>query len=306
MLCQTCTDIHKNLSITRNHKIHEISKLTYQNLLDNQCKEICSCGKANPSELFCCMHTTSICYVCAATLHKKCQDVIPLENKLSEDREKLGKIIETLKGKNSKLSIGIEKMNDTLGQIDKDLNCTFADLDLAMTDIQTELNKWVNGYKQFIKASCEASKKEIASLRSNLMFTKGSISNLQNVAERMHNIQLISSITSVIDIMNIRKEQHNSIGELEEKITTAANSVVKRDVSHVFATLKEQLQRMKFENERDFAVINKSSAFVFHEKCGMNVALMNEGKTLIRKESTCSAAVANEPMATNTLYQVLS
>ena len=75
-LCQNCTDAHKGLRISRNHKVSPLKNVLAQTTLTQSCNVFCGCTMNLEVTVYCEDHLDVICASCKTLTHGKCKTVL--------------------------------------------------------------------------------------------------------------------------------------------------------------------------------------------------------------------------------------
>ncbi|XP_052077087.1 E3 ubiquitin-protein ligase TRIM56-like [Mytilus californianus] len=86
-LCATCTRCHKSSKLRSNHEIVPISDISKDGYALKSFRNMCSEHKNKELELFCVDHDCSCCSICVSVKHRKCENVLTIEEAAKKFRE---------------------------------------------------------------------------------------------------------------------------------------------------------------------------------------------------------------------------
>ena len=86
--CETCADVHKGQTISRNHDLIPISKLSVTAAPPTTCNVLCDCSQNSAVVDYCQDHDDVICQTCCLTKHRACKTVSIGEKSASYQRGK--------------------------------------------------------------------------------------------------------------------------------------------------------------------------------------------------------------------------
>ncbi|XP_076075902.1 protein meiotic P26-like [Mytilus galloprovincialis] len=86
-LCATCTRCHKSSKLSSNHEIVPISDILKDGYALKSFKNMCSEHKTKELELFCVDHDCPCCSICVSVKHRKCKNVLTIEEAAKKFRE---------------------------------------------------------------------------------------------------------------------------------------------------------------------------------------------------------------------------
>ncbi|VDI33771.1 Hypothetical predicted protein [Mytilus galloprovincialis] len=86
-LCATCTRCHKSSKLSSNHEIVPISDISKDGYALKSFKNMCSEHKTKELELFCVDHDCPCCSICVSVKHRKCKNVLTIEEAAKKFRE---------------------------------------------------------------------------------------------------------------------------------------------------------------------------------------------------------------------------
>ena len=95
MLCQSCTEVHNKLSVSKHHNVENLASLTVEKLVANR-PATCAVHDDEVSKLFCPTHGVSICLFCATADHRQCPEVTKLEKRMEEASANLAELVAML------------------------------------------------------------------------------------------------------------------------------------------------------------------------------------------------------------------
>nr|KAG5707955.1 hypothetical protein BaRGS_025093 [Batillaria attramentaria] len=159
MLCQSCTNVHAKLSMSRHHKVESLTSLTPERLSASR-PASCSAHTDRAPELFCPKHGVSVCLLCAMSDHQDCRKE-KLEKKVDEARAILGDLVTTLSEGEKALERAIIQLDQHLLDIDKTTQATMADIDAACDRLESSVRTCRRRLKELAKAADADMKAEV-------------------------------------------------------------------------------------------------------------------------------------------------
>nr|KAG5707951.1 hypothetical protein BaRGS_025089 [Batillaria attramentaria] len=159
MLCQSCTNVHAKLSMSRHHKVESLTSLIPERLSASR-PASCSAHTDRAPELFCPTHGVSVCFLCAMSDHQDCRKE-KLEKKVDEARAILGDLVTTLSEGEKALERAISQLDQHLLDIDKTTRSAMADIDAACDRLESSVRTCRRRLKELAKAADADMKAEV-------------------------------------------------------------------------------------------------------------------------------------------------
>ena len=134
-LCPACTESHKGLKISRNHKLLFVTEMSEAQTVTNavSCIVFCDCIRNSAVTIYCCDHNDVICQACKEIKHIKCKTLTLNEKSVSYSEVELVTVM--------------EKVSTLKDEIDMFLNERNADFEkLAL--LKEKCKNYINSFRQ--------------------------------------------------------------------------------------------------------------------------------------------------------------
>jgi hypothetical protein len=252
--CKTCGQIHLNMSMAKHHKLTALSTLTTETLAAARpvaCKE----HKDKHCELYCPMHTVSVCILCATTTHRQCPQVVTLQARQQAALEELDQLGTMLKDGESQLDVSLQ-------QLEGHMKITQQQADLAQQDVQ-QLRQQLYGVvdencdrlTKKLRQAVEDITMDITNIKTELLQRRRMLTLNQRVAERTRRH---SELCSVADISGQLKARFT---DTVHAAMTPLNMMVK---GFTFTLNATEVTRLRAE-------LGQLGEVTFSNFCGVNM-----------------------------------
>ncbi|KAK7097980.1 E3 ubiquitin-protein ligase TRIM45-like isoform X2 [Littorina saxatilis] len=108
--CRFCAGVHRNTSMSRHHKVENLSSMTPETFAEIR-PAVCSSHSNVPAEFFCSAHEAAICQRCAATQHRACPEVKSYHEEKEKFREEIAAMSSNLKATAKKIEQAISDLD---------------------------------------------------------------------------------------------------------------------------------------------------------------------------------------------------
>jgi len=138
--CSSCERIHIRQSMSKHHKLEKLNSLTPEKLAARR-PAMCADHKKKSCEVYCPTHGASICFMCATTTHRKCEDVVSLQARMQESVAELDQLTALLTDGENKLDVGLQKLDQHIKDMQKRA-------DDALQQIQATFQRLESAFKE--------------------------------------------------------------------------------------------------------------------------------------------------------------
>nr|KAG5686487.1 hypothetical protein BaRGS_018739 [Batillaria attramentaria] len=184
MYCQSCTNVHRKMSMSRHHKIESLTSLTPERLSAIR-PAACSAHSDRTPELFCPTHGVPVCLLCAMSDHQDCHKE-KLEKKVDETRAILGDLVTTLCEGEKALERAISQLDQHLLDIDKTTRAAMADIDAACDRLESSVRTCRRRLKELAEVADADMKAEVHDGKAVLLERRGKLTSHRRLAERVN------------------------------------------------------------------------------------------------------------------------
>lgn len=269
-LCQKCQSDHRKFKAFRNHSFLKLSVTTQQNVTSFSGFIPCPDHSSSPAQVFCADHKAACCTLCATIRHRKCSDILTLEDaangvkdgKVTQDlRKRLDDLTENIKKKISNREDSQEKLKVSKECTEKEVTTVFNETIAHLETLRSSFMQELQTYEQSMSKTHDDEISKLSHLLSRVLLQR----NLLDVS-----IAQGSNEECLVNIENIRRT--------ESQI---------KDECDVFS-YKASPGRISFTTNSEFRDIRSNlksiGKFILMEKC----LCMQTGQIkLLKKESSC-------------------
>ncbi|XP_071146788.1 E3 ubiquitin-protein ligase Trim36-like [Mytilus edulis] len=164
--CKACEICHKSFKISAKHPLVLLKEFSTTNEKSN-ISTILSCEEHAEEiiKIYCVQHSKPLCTLCATLAHRKCDEVISIENAASgiKDSKQTAQFVENLKQKREVLKALIKNRKELLAKCKNDAS----EMQDKVKCIRQDLFKQISEKEDKINAEISKSKKQIELAVSN-------------------------------------------------------------------------------------------------------------------------------------------
>ena len=157
MLCRSCTEAHRKLSVSKHHKVENLTSLTVEKLAASR-PATCWVHDDEISKVYCPTHGASICLLCATTTHRQCPEVMPLETRMEQARAELAKLVAMLSAGETELERAISQLDQQLQDLDKRTQTAVAEIEATADRLESAVKAWRRRLKELALRKCPDAK----------------------------------------------------------------------------------------------------------------------------------------------------
>lgn len=247
-MCETCTKFHKKSAASRRHTVCPFSS-ALDTCLQQNMNNLCVKHQERLVEFVCNDHDEPCCLLCAATQHRTCHSVEPIDVAAKKIRESsvIQDIVSKLKGYEQKLSKVKFSEEKNIDEIDKESERLGEEAEKLEEDIVryvSELkNTFLNELAKMTKASKEKINKSTTSLNDQIQCIKKCQHSLSNIVETSDVANQVVEVCKAKQIVG----QLKSFQTKEVHISLAAQEV---------PGFKENKKTLLFPKLQQFEVTN--------------------------------------------------
>ena len=136
MFCQSCSTVHKKQSLSKHHKVENLTSLTVEKLAASR-PATCGVHDDKMSEVYCPTHGASICLLCATTTHRQCPEVTNLETRMEQARTELAELVAMLSAGETELERAISQLDQQLQDLDKRTQTAVAEIEATADRLES-------------------------------------------------------------------------------------------------------------------------------------------------------------------------
>lgn len=285
-MCETCTKFHKKNAASRRHTVCPLSSAldtcTQQNM-NNSCLK----HQERLIEFVCNDHDEPCCLLCAATQHRTCNSVEPLDVAAKKIRESsvIQDIVSKLKAYEQKLSKVKFAEEENIDEIDKQSERLREEAEKLEDDLVKYVgelkNTFLDKLARVTKASKEKINKSTTSLNDQILCIKKCQHSLSNIVE---NSDVANQVVEVCRAKHI-VDQLKSFRTKEVHISLAAQTVCgfKENKKKILFPKLQQFEvtdDIVLEIDIRTATLKKEVSFLISSKQIYNGAFLPDGSMM--------------------------
>ena len=203
MFCQSCSTLHKKQSLSKHHKVENLTSLTAEKLAANR-PATCAVHDDKMSEVYCPTHGASICWLCATTTHRQCPEVTNLETRMEEARTMMAKLAATLSAGETELEEAISQLDQQLQDIDKRTQAAIAEIEATGDRLESAVKAWRRRLKELAQNTCADVKTEVLDRKTLLLRRRGRLMSHKHVVHRVQGFSKHGSFGDMAAMMKTR------------------------------------------------------------------------------------------------------
>ncbi|XP_070200611.1 E3 ubiquitin-protein ligase TRIM56-like isoform X2 [Littorina saxatilis] len=305
-LCKACTRVHGKLSMTKHHRVEDLTSLTAEQLTASR-PSTCAAHPEETCKLFCPSHGLSVCLLCASSKHRGCPQLKDLQEKTEEARALLAEMAARLSAGEAEIDRAISELERHLHDTETRTKKSVAQMEADLDRLQAALNACRRRIGQLAEGATSDDREAVQDGKSFLLQKRSKLTSHKAVIERATG----SKSGDVVNDMMTSMEQR--IQELDCSATLPANAKVISKVSLVIdpgvvTRIEQDLAQLGQVNTIPAvftAISNLHESFSFHDNHGKNIVLSNNKQTAERTRGNDHAIVmSRDPMQVGVLYEV--
>ncbi|KAK7092788.1 E3 ubiquitin-protein ligase TRIM33-like [Littorina saxatilis] len=302
--CQQCTTLHTRQSATKLHSVEQLTSLTEEKTAANH-RRACAVHPDKLTEVFCPPHGVSVCWRCAATVHRQCPDVKDLEERVAEARRTLRELKTILTARETEVGRDITRLDQQLIDIDKLTQAAIADLAATFDRIEAAVKASRRRLNDLIVKTSSDEKRMVSDAKNIRLGQRGKLTFHKRLVTRSE-----ATVTRD-DVTDMTPEMKTLVKDLDRRISLQAKVKVAsgiqfvinpEELAHIEKAMSE-LVKVKVISADDGAT---ARAFCFHDNHGKNILLSDDQQTAEYRGDLGGGGIvmSRDPMEVNKLYEV--
>ncbi|XP_025113267.1 E3 ubiquitin-protein ligase Midline-1-like isoform X1 [Pomacea canaliculata] len=162
MMCSSCAEIHKKMSISRSHDVESLSTVTPERLAYS-CPALCA-DHGDQQFLYCVQHNLALCPSCNILQHTECTELKNLQDQVKSAARYLNDVINAISEAEHKLEQAIDHVDSNLQKVNVDEEEDMAQLDTIFDHLTNVMEVCRNKLKD---RTCGEHSRVKSSLRDN-------------------------------------------------------------------------------------------------------------------------------------------
>ena len=203
VLCHSCTKVHNKLSMSKNHKVENLTSLTVENLAASG-PATCGVHDDEISKVYCPTHGASICLLCATTTHLQCPEVTNLETRMEQARAELAKLVAMLSVGETELERAISQLDQHLQDLDKRTQTAVAEIEATADRLESAVKAWRRRLKELAVSTCSDAKTSVLDGKTLLLQRRGRLTSHKHVTHRIQGFSTHGSVCDMTAMMKTR------------------------------------------------------------------------------------------------------
>ena len=242
MLCQSCTEAHRKLSVSKHHKVENLTSLTVEKLAVNR-PATCGVHDDEISKVYCPTHGASVCLLCATTTHRQCPEVTNLETRMEQAREELAELVAMLSAGETELERTISQLDQQLQDLDKRTQTAVAEIEATADRLESAVKAWRRRLKELAVSTCSDAKTTVLDRKSLLLHRRGRLTSHQHVTQRVQGFSTHSSVCDMTAMMKTRVHDLDSSAVLPTGVKVVSTLTLTIDPQAV-SRIEEELAHL--------------------------------------------------------------
>ena len=203
MLCQSCTEAHSKLSVSKHHKVENLASLTAEKLAANR-PATCAVHDDEVSKLFCPTHGVSICLFCATADHRQCPEVTKLEKRMEEASAKLAELVAMLSAGETELERAISQLDQQLQDLDKRTQAAVAEIEATADRLESAVKAWRRRLKELALTKSADAKTAVLDGKTLPLHRRGRLTSHKHITHRVQGFSAHASFGDMAAVMMTR------------------------------------------------------------------------------------------------------
>ncbi|KAK7088906.1 hypothetical protein V1264_024560 [Littorina saxatilis] len=183
IMCKPCGQAHTKYSVTRDHKMDDLSSMTAEELAASQ-PDHCSVHTSKPCELFCPTHGAAICHLCASAKHRACPDLTELAEAADKSREELSQMVTSLLTEEQQLEEAVAALERHLEATEKVMQEAVAEIDMTCDKLENSVKECRRRLKNMTLDAKAKVKDTVLAVKVTLLDHRGRLTSHRRVADR--------------------------------------------------------------------------------------------------------------------------
>ncbi|XP_070205385.1 E3 ubiquitin-protein ligase TRIM45-like [Littorina saxatilis] len=316
MMCKPCGQTHIKYSVTRDHKVEDLSSMTAEELAASQ-PDHCSVHTSKPCELFCPTHGAAICHLCANAKHRACPDLTELAETADKSREELCQMVTSLLTEEQQLEEAVAALERHLEATEKVVQEAVAEIDRTCDQLENSVKECRRRLKKMTLDAKAKVKDTVLAVKVTLLDHRGRLTSHRRVADRTTRGATNKVMCDVTRALRNRvKDILVTCGQLSVNWTSVSMVTLTIDAAAV-ARIKKELSALGQVKVKPVSICTRHVRMIssistrqlrewrLHTNHGKNIVLRNDGLTAKRVRGwTNGIVVADQPMVPDVLYEV--
>ena len=203
MLCQSCTEAHRKLSVSKHHKVENLTSLTVEKLAASR-PATCGVHDDKMSEVYCPTHGASICLLCATTTHRQCPEVTNLETRMEQARAELAELVAMLSAGETELERAVSQLDQQLQDLQKRTQTAVVEIEATAGRLESAVKAWRRRLKELALRKYADAKATVLDRKSLLLNRRGRLTSHKYVTQRVQGFSTHGSVCDMTAMMKTR------------------------------------------------------------------------------------------------------
>ncbi|XP_070184800.1 E3 ubiquitin-protein ligase TRIM45-like [Littorina saxatilis] len=305
IMCKPCGQAHTKYSVTRDHKMDDLSSMTAEELAASQ-PDHCSVHTSKPCELFCPTHGAAICHLCASAKHRACPDLTELAEAADKSREELSQMVTSLLTEEQQLEEAVAALERHLEATEKVMQEAVAEIDMTCDKLENSVKECRRRLKNMTLDAKAKVKDTVLAVKVTLLDHRGRLTSHRRVADRTTRGATNKIMCDVTRALRNRvKDILVTCGQLSVDWKSVSTVTLTIDVAAVTRIEKELSALGHMEVKPVSIGTRQQLEWRFHTHHGENIVLSNDGLTAGSVGSYNNGiVVADQPMVPDVLHEV--
>ena len=182
MFCQSCSTVHKKQSLSKHYKVENLTSLTVETLADNR-PTTWSVHDDRMSEVYCPIHSASICFLWATTTHRQCPEMTSMETGIEKATALIAELAATLSAGETELEGAIGQLDQHPKDIDKRTQAAIAEIEATGNCLESAVKAWRRRLKKLALSTCAHVKTTVHDGKTLLLQRRERLTSHKHVAQ---------------------------------------------------------------------------------------------------------------------------
>ena len=242
MFCQFCSTVHKKQSLSKHHKVENLTSLTAEKLAASR-PATCGVHDDEISKVYCPTHGASICLLCATTTHRQCPEVTNLETRMEQARAELAKLVAMLSAGETELERAISQLDQQLQDLDKRTQTAVAEIEATADRLESAVKAWRRRLKELALRKCADAKTTVLDRKTLLLQRRGRLTSHKHVTQRVQGFSEYGSFGDMAAVMKTRVHDLDCSSKLPKGATVISRLTLTIDPQAV-SRIEQELSQL--------------------------------------------------------------
>ncbi|PVD22022.1 hypothetical protein C0Q70_17825 [Pomacea canaliculata] len=262
MMCSSCANIHKKMSISRSHDVESVSTVTPERLAASR-PALCADHGDKHAEFFCTNHSLAVCASCSSKKHKTCSRVCLLDDIKLSNKNTLDDLMKVLVEAENQTENALIHLDACFKEVDDSERSDIRKVDEVCDRLQELVEKCRRMLKEQtcdlhsrVKSSLSDAKAAFGKRLAKVTSHKHIVSRAKAAAPCLAMIRATSVLSDRVNSLDLKLELRAEILAMPRTSEKARDDVVIQIEKQL-----RMLEQLKSEPEPEKQVLKFSAAY---------------------------------------------